>query len=70
MLICSNCFNDVKLQIAVSNESSGVGICEACGQETYVVDINIFADFFKELLHLFQPDKDGVDTLGVTEANI
>ncbi len=67
MLICSNCFNDVELQIAVSNESSGVGICEACGQETYVVDINIFADFFKELLHLFQPDKVGVDIVSMLQ---
>lgn len=61
MLVCSNCFNEVELQIAVSNESSGFGICEACGQEAYVVDANLFADFFKELLQLFQPTKDGVD---------
>ena len=51
MLICSNCFNDIELQIAVSNESSGWGICEACGQEAYLVDSNIFDDFFIELLY-------------------
>jgi hypothetical protein len=67
MLICSNCFNDVELQIAVSNESSGFGICDACGQEAYVVDINIFADFFKELLHLFQPAREGVDIVGLLQ---
>lgn len=67
MLICSNCFNDVELQIAVSNESSGIGVCEACGQETYVVDTYIFADFFRELLHLFQPDKEGIDVVGLLQ---
>lgn len=67
MLICSNCFNDVELQIAVSNESSGFGICDACGQEAYVVDINIFADFFMELLHLFQPAREGVDIVGLLQ---
>ena len=67
MLICSNCFNDVELQIAVSNESSGLGTCEACGQEAYVVDIDIFADFFKELLHLFQPTREGVDIVSLLQ---
>lgn len=67
MLICSNCFNDVELQISVSNESSGLGICEACGQEAYVVDIDIFADFFKELLHLFQPAREGVDIVSLLQ---
>ena len=67
MLICSNCFNDVELQIAVSNESSGFGICEACGQEAYVVDIDIFADFFKELLHLFQSAREGVDIVSLLQ---
>ena len=67
MLICSNCFNDVELQIAVSNESSVFGICDACGQEAYVVDIDIFADFFKELLHLFQPAREGVDIVGLLQ---
>ena len=67
MLICSNCFNDVELQISVSNESSVFGICDACGQEAYVVDINIFADFFKELLHLFQPAREGVDIVGLLQ---
>ncbi len=67
MLICSNCFNDVELQIAVSNESSGFGICEACGQEACVVDIDIFADFFKELLHLFQPAREGVDIVSLLQ---
>lgn len=67
MLICSNCFNDVELQISVSNESSVFGICDACGQEAYVVDIDIFADFFKELLHLFQPAREGVDIVGLLQ---
>ena len=67
MLICSNCFNDVELQIAVSNESSGFGICEACGQEAYVVSIDIFADFFKDLLHLFQPVREGVDIVSLLQ---
>ena len=67
MLICSNCFNDVELQIAVSNESSVFGICDACGQEAYVVDIDIFADFFKELLHLFQPAREGVDIVSLLQ---
>ena len=67
MLICSNCFNDVELQIAVSNESSDFGICEACGQEAYVVSIDIFADFFKELLHLFQPAREGVDIVSLLQ---
>ena len=67
MLICSNCFNDVELQIAVSNESSGFGICDACGQEASVVDIDIFADFFKELLHLFQPAREGVDIVSLLQ---
>lgn len=67
MLICSNCFNDVELQIAVSNESSGFGTCEACGQEASVVDIDIFADFFKELLHLFQPAREGVDIVSLLQ---
>lgn len=67
MLICSNCFNDVELQIAVSNESSGFGICEACGQEAYVVSIDIFADFFKELLHLFQPVREGIDIVSLLQ---
>ena len=67
MLICSNCFNDVELQIAVGNESSGFGICEACGQEAYLVDIDIFADFFKELLHLFQPAREGVDIVSLLQ---
>lgn len=67
MLICSNCFNDVELQIAVSNESSGVGICEACGQEDYIVDTNLFADFFKELLHLFKPTRDGIDIVSILQ---
>lgn len=67
MLICSNCFNDIELQIAVSNESSDFGICEACGQEAYVVSIDIFADFFKELLHLFQPAREGVDIVSLLQ---
>ena len=67
MLICGNCFNDVELQTAVSNESSGFGICEACEQEAYVVDIDIFADFFKELLHLFQPTREGMDIVSVLQ---
>ena len=67
MLICSNCFNDVELQISVSNESSVFGICDACGQEAYVVDIDIFADFFKELLHLFQPAREGVDIVSLLQ---
>ena len=67
MLICGNCFNDEELQIAVSNESSGYGICEACGQETSVVDTNIFSDFFKELLHLFQPEKEGIDVVSLLQ---
>lgn len=67
MLICSNCFNDVELQIAVSNESSAWGICEACGQESYVVDANIFVDFFKELLLLFQPDKEGMGIVNLLQ---
>lgn len=67
MLICGNCFKDVELQIAVSNESSGYGICEACGQEAYVVDTNLFADFFKELLHLFQPTREGVDIVSLLQ---
>ncbi len=67
MLICENCFNDVELQIAVSNESSGWGICEACGQEANVVDTSFFSDFFKELLHLFQPDKEGSDIVSLLQ---
>ena len=67
MLICSNCFNDIELQIAVSNESSGWGICEACGQEAYVVDSNIFDDFFIELLKLFRPDKEGTDIVSLLQ---
>ncbi len=67
MLISGNCFNDEELQIAVSNESSGCGICEVCGQETYVVDINIFSDFFKELLHLFQPSREGENIVSILQ---
>ena len=67
MLICSNCFNDVELQIAVSNESSGLGICEACGQEADLVDTNLLTDFFRELLHLFQPIKEGVDIVSLLQ---
>jgi len=61
MLICSNCFNDEELKIAISNESSSIGVCEACGQDAYVVDANIFADFFSNLLCLFELDSDGID---------
>lgn len=67
MLICGNCFNDEELQIAVSNESFGLGICEACGQETYVVNADVFADFFRELLHLFQPDRDGEGVVSILQ---
>lgn len=67
MLICSNCFNDEELQIAVSNEASSIGICQACGKEAYVVDTNLFADFFKELLHLFKPAIDGVDIVSILQ---
>ena len=67
MLICSNCFNDIELQIAVSNESSALGICEACGQESYVVDANVFVDFFRELLSLFQPDKEGTGIVNLLQ---
>lgn len=63
MLICSSCFNDDELQIAVNNESSGLGVCEVCGQETQIVDTDIFSDFFRELLHLFQPNKEGTDVV-------
>lgn len=67
MLICDNCFNDIELQIAVSNEAIGFGICEACGQEAYVVDTNILADFFNDLLQLFQPDKDGIEVVNLLQ---
>ena len=67
MLICSNCFNDIELQKAVSNEASAFGVCDVCAQETDLVDVNIFADFFSELLHLFQPDKDGIDIVNLLQ---
>ena len=38
-----------------------------CGQEAYVVDIDIFADFFKELLHLFQSAREGVDIVSLLQ---
>lgn len=67
MLICGNCFNDEELQIAVSNESSDFGNCDVCGQEAYVINADFFADFFKELLHLFQPDTEGTDIVSLLQ---
>lgn len=59
MQICDNCFNDAEMQIAVRNESSGEGLCDACGQRSAVTDITLFADFFEGLLGLFTPDASG-----------
>ena len=67
MQICDYCFNDVEMQLAVRNESASIGICEACGQKSSVVDISFFSDFFDEVLSLFEPSEDGIDILSILQ---
>ena len=67
MQICDYCFNDVEMQLAVRNESASIGICEACGQESSVVDISFFSDFFDEVLCLFEPSEDGIDIVSLLQ---
>lgn len=67
MQICDYCFNDMEMQLAVRNESTGIGICEACGQESSVVDISFFSDFFEEVLSLFEPCEDGIDIVSILQ---
>lgn len=67
MQICDYCFNDMEMQLAVRNESIGIGICEACGQESSVVDISFFSDFFEEVLSLFEPCEDGIDIVSILQ---
>lgn len=67
MQICDYCFNDEEMQLAVRNESAGIGICEACGQESSVVDVDFFSDFFAEVLGLFEPSEDGVDVVSLLQ---
>lgn len=59
MKICKNCFADVEMQAAVCNESDTKGICEVCGQEGRLLDIEYFSDFFEEVLALFEPSETG-----------
>lgn len=67
MQICDYCFNDEEMQLAVRNESTGIGSCGACGHESSVVDIDFFSDFFSEVLSLFEPSEDGVDIVSLLQ---
>jgi len=67
MQICDLCFNDEEMQLTVRNESTGTGICEACGHESWVVDIDFFSDFFAEVLSLFEACEEGKDIVSLLQ---
>lgn len=67
MRICDCCFNDEEMRLAVRNESVGVGICDACGQESHIVDIDFFSDFFEDVLNLFEPTENGIDIVSLLQ---
>ena len=69
MQICDNCFNDTEMQIAVRNESTGKGVCDACGRTSTVTDINLFSDFFDALLNLFIPDANGREVMKLIQSD-
>ncbi len=61
MKICDLCFNDEEMQLTVRNESIGIGICEACGKESSIIDADVFSGFFNELFGCFVPSEEGTD---------
>lgn len=67
MQICDYCFNDEEMQLAIRNESESIGVCDASGRESKVVDINFFLDFFHELLNLFEPRENGIDVVSLLQ---
>lgn len=69
MQICDYCFNDEEMQLAVRNESTGMGICEVCGHKSWVVDIVFFSDFFAEVLSLFEPNDGGMDIVSLLQGD-
>lgn len=61
MLICRDCFKDEELKSEVGNESTEQGLCDVCGVQGALCNLDVFRDFFKEVLGLFEPNDDGVD---------
>ena len=67
MKICKNCFVDEEMQAAVCNESDTKGICDVCGQEGQLLDIEYFSDFFEEVLALFEPSETGIKVVDLIQ---
>lgn len=67
MQICDFCFNDDEMRLAVRNESTSIGICDACGQESSIVDTDFFSDFFAEILNMFELSNDGTDIVSLLQ---
>ena len=63
MKICQECFKDEELRKEVQNEASKVGICDVCGTQGPVVDLDHFADFFRGVLELFRKSPDAQSTV-------
>lgn len=68
MKICDYCFNDEEMQIAVRNESSEDGVCEASGRMSKLVDVaDSFSDFFGGVLNKFERCNDGIDIVSIIQ---
>lgn len=67
MKICKNCFVDEEMQAAVCNESETKGICDICGQDGQLIDIEYFSDFFEEALALFEPSETGIRVVNLVQ---
>lgn len=55
MKICDKCFTDAEIRQSI-NMLGSVGVCDCCGQSSYVIDITnpIFYDYVLEFLKLFE----------------
>lgn len=68
MKICDYCFNDEEMRIAVCNESSEKGVCDASGKTSKLVDAaESFSDFFGGVLSKFERCDDGIDIVSILQ---
>ena len=67
MRICADCFNDEELRIAVQNENCIWGVCDACGRESNVIDIEFLSEFFWGVLKLFTPCDAGINVVSLLQ---
>jgi len=60
MFVCPHCFNDLELRKYIETNPSKLGICNYCkNAHVPLIDVDEIADFFIELIYLFEPKENG-----------